>query len=303
VRSQAPDEVQVFDLVEVLKPPAPPIDQRGRRGRRAEGALARAEAAARGVSDARVPLVEVPTKRRPHVQLGVLWAGISGLAAWSGRPALGIWFGLAAGVAGAQIGRQWRKSGSAVRPIVPMLCAAAVPIAAIGGADTMAPALAAIAAVILLPALASRGRSGMEGAMATLVSALAPGLAAAGPVLARGLGRGPALALLAFAFAYDAGSYIVGSRSGWTWEGAAAGAIAIIPVTVVVATIAVFPAGSPSSSPWVLGAVAALLAPAGPIAARAVLPPNANEPPGLGRLDVLLVLGPVWAYTAAALLH
>ncbi len=53
-------------------------------------------------------------------------------------------------------------------------------------------------------------------------------------------------------------------------------------------------------SAWKLGVLAAVLAPIGPAAASLVLGDRRKRVPALRRLDVLVVLGPVWAIAAAA---
>jgi hypothetical protein len=51
-----------------------------------------------------------------------------------------------------------------------------------------------------------------------------------------------------------------------------------------------------------LGAIAAVALPLGPSAARALVP-RVGDVPGLGRLDSLLVAGPLWAWAASAVLR
>ena len=54
---------------------------------------------------------------------------------------------------------------------------------------------------------------------------------------------------------------------------------------------------------FALGVVAGTLAPLGPLAASALLGDRSAPAPALRRLDSLLLMGPVWAWVAAALLH
>jgi hypothetical protein len=106
-----------------------------------------------------------------------------------------------------------------------------------------------------------------------------------------------AFVLLALVFAYDAASFVVGTGSH-PWEGPVAGAVATLPVTLVVAAVLVNPFDG--SSPLWLGLAVMLGAPAGQFGAD-VLAGNV-EAPALRRLDSLLVAGPVWAWAAATLL-
>ena len=134
----------------------------------------------------------------------------------------------------------------------------------------------------------------------TVLVALAVGLAAAAPVLLRGLGLAAPLALLAFAAAHDMGAYLVGTGATATWEGPVAGIAAVACVTLFVAVLVPSFTGAGS---FALGVVAGTLAPLGPLAASALLGDRSAPAPALRRLDSLLLMGPVWAWVAAALLH
>jgi hypothetical protein len=56
------------------------------------------------------------------------------------------------------------------------------------------------------------------------------------------------------------------------------------------------------ASPWLLGLLAAALAPFGPLVGTLLLGEREARAPALRRLDSLLVLGPVWAAAALVLL-
>jgi CDP-diglyceride synthetase len=126
------------------------------------------------------------------------------------------------------------------------------------------------------------------------------GLSAASPVLLRGLGVAAPLALFAFAAAHDMGAYVVGTGAASDWEGPIAGIASILCVTLFVAVLVPSFRGA---SPFLLGLVAAVLAPLGPLAASVILGDREARAPALRRLDSLLLLGPVWAWLAAVLLH
>jgi len=111
---------------------------------------------------------------------------------------------------------------------------------------------------------------------------------------------GAALYLLACAALYDAGAYLVGTGASSAWEGPAAGVAALVPLTLLAALAFVPP--FEGASPLLLGALAAVLAPFGPVAGSALLGDRTAYAPALRRLDSLLVLGPIWAWCAAALL-
>jgi hypothetical protein len=136
----------------------------------------------------------------------------------------------------------------------------------------------------------------------TLLIAGLVGLAAAAPVLLRGRsshGAVVTLALCTYALVYDASAFLIGSDAGHAWEGPLAGLASIAAVTVAVAAILVPP--FKGASPWLLGFVAALTAPIGPALATILLGDSGARVPALRRLDSLLVLGPIWALLALAL--
>jgi len=135
----------------------------------------------------------------------------------------------------------------------------------------------------------------------TLVIGVPIGLAAASPVLVRSAGIMPALLLLGYAAAYDAGAYLIGTGAASAWEGPAAGVAAFVPLTIFVA-VAFIPPFS-GVEPLLLGLLAAVLAPIGPVAASALLGDRTADAPGLRRLDSLLLLGPTWAWCALIFLH
>jgi hypothetical protein len=134
----------------------------------------------------------------------------------------------------------------------------------------------------------------------TLGIALGIGLAAAAPVLVRGVGMTEAVVFVTLIGVYDASNYLVGSGAASAWEGPAAGAAFILAVTLAVAAVFVPPFRG--LSPWLFGFVTALLAPVGPYAASALLPEPKAKAPGLRRLDVWIVAGPIWAVFAVLLL-
>ena len=135
----------------------------------------------------------------------------------------------------------------------------------------------------------------------TYLIALPIGLASASPVLLRGIGLAAPFVLLAMAALYDAGAYLVGTGAASAWEGPAAGVAALVPVTIVVAVVLVPPFRG--ASPLLLGLVAAGLAPLGPLAGSILLGDRDARAPALRRIDSLLLLGPVWAWVAVALIR
>lgn len=237
--------------------------------------------------------------------LGGLWAAITGAALVTGPVVLGGWLALAAALAAAQAARSWKRDPGGRRPVPPAAaCAAGVTVVAAGlglipmiGAGMVAMVGAAGWATVAGTRREGDAASGADVAL-TLACAALPAVAVAGPVLLRGHGLVPALVLVVYALVYDASAYLIGAGSTRRWEGPLAGVASIGSVTLAVA--AIFPQLK-GAAPWELGALAAVLTPLGPAAASLVLGNRRARLPALRRLDSLVLLGPLWALAAAAL--
>jgi hypothetical protein len=247
------------------------------------------------------PLAVVPKSTRPHGRLGFLWVGLTVAAVLGGVATAGAWLGLCAGVAGMQTARVWR--GRNEKPLLSLAAgsAAALPVCAIWGLRGMTGAIVGAVVATLLARLFSVTKAPARDVGLTLAIGVVIGLAAASVVLLRSLDIQAPLLLLAFAAAYDAGAYLVGTGASSAWEGPAAGVATLIPVTMLSAVILVPP--FPDGSPLLLGLLAAVLAPCGPLVGSALLGERDASASALRRLDSLLVLAPVWAWVAAAFLR
>ena len=235
----------------------------------------------------------------PHGRLGVAWAAVTMAAAVGGPLWLAAWLALASGLAGAQVARSRRRVRSQVAVVVGGLGAMAVTATAAAGPWAAAVTTAALLTVALAGALSPGWRR--TGVPVAAAAAAVLGLAAAAPVLLRAeTGLVPVLVLLAFAMAYDAGNYLVGSGASSAWEGPAAGMAAVGTLTLVVAAVLVPPFRG--VTPWVLGGLAAVLAPLGPIVGTALQGRHQGRVPALRRLDSLILLGPLWSLAAVLLL-
>jgi hypothetical protein len=215
-----------------------------------------------------------------------------------------VWFTAAALVAAGNVCRIWRQQER--RPIAPVAVfgAAAFPVAAAFGWGYVLGVLALVvlASVVWDPAagaLHAPSRVPVSVPL-TIGVAVGIGLAAAAPVLVRGVGITEAVVFVTLVGVYDASNYLVGSGAASAWEGPAAGAAFILAVTVAVAAVLVPPFRG--VTPWIFGFLTAVLAPLGPYAASALLPEPKTRAPGLRRLDAWMVAGPVWALLAAWLL-
>ena len=242
----------------------------------------------------------MPDVDGPHVRLGLLWTLITFPLALAGPVFLAPWMALNALVAAGNVSRSFRRSGRpGPVPHVAVFGAALLPVAAVAGPL----GLGAAAVIVALVGVASARQPQQGRVMDLRLSVVVPvlvGLAAASPVVLRVDSVAPALVLLAFMCVYDASVYVVGSGTASAWEGPTAGAAFIAAVTLLVAAVFVPPFRG--VSPWLLGLLAALLAPIGPYVASALLSEPSFKAPGLRRLDSLLALGPLWAAVALLLL-
>jgi sulfur-carrier protein len=246
------------------------------------------------------PLAVLPTADRPHVRLGLAWTAVTVGVAIGGRIPLALWLGGAAAIAAAQVVRVWVARGERPISVFAVAGAAAMPLAAISGTGVLIQVTLALVVVTFVQRLRVATKAPFRDVALTVLVAMTLGLAAAAPVLLRGLGLAAPLALLAFAAAHDMGSYLVGTGATATWEGPVAGIAAVACVTLFVAVLVPSFTGAGS---FLLGVVAGILAPLGPLAASALLGDRSASAPALRRLDSLLLMGPIWAWVAAALLH
>ncbi|GAC1518164.1 MAG: hypothetical protein NVS1B12_09850 [Acidimicrobiales bacterium] len=254
--------------------------------------------------EVRPPLIPPPDLAGPKIVLGIVWASITAAALLAGPVVLGIWLAIVAGLAGTQAARSWKRiptrhplppaSGGAA--MVSVLGACFGPVGFAGAA-----AVALVGAAIWSTVVATQ-RSGANApggdVVLTVACAAVPALAAAGPVLLRGHGLVAALVLVIYALVHDASAFLIGAGARRPWEGPLAGVASIGSVTVAVA--AIFPQFK-GASPWELGILAALLTPLGPVVSGFVVGSHRARIPALRRLDSLVLLGPIWALAAAAL--
>jgi len=246
------------------------------------------------------PLAVVQKTSRPHGRLGLAWAVVVTAATVLGTGWLAGWLAIAAFAAASQAAMVWLARKERPLPVFAAATAAALPLAAISGLRAMNAVVVVAVVATLVARLAAPTKAPSRDVALTLVIGVAVGMAAASPVLLRDLGVHAPLFLLAIVATYDAGAYLIGTGASSPWEGPAAGVAALIPLTMFAAIFLVPPFDS--GAPILLGALGALLAPFGPVAASALLGDAGASAPALRRLDSLLILGPVWAWCAAAFL-
>jgi hypothetical protein len=246
-----------------------------------------------------------PPESGPHVRLGVAWGIGTMVAVLAGPLVLALWMAAAAAIAAAEVARTYR--GSSGRRQVPPAITAASAAAIVLGASAGWPAtvLVMLLVVVVLLAMASvpvaGGRLPVIDTTHTALVAEVIGLAAAAPVVARHHALIPAVVLVLMTMFYDSADYLVGSGANNAWEGPAAALASMAALTVAVAAVFVPPFRG--ATPWLLGGLAMVTAPLGPIVADRLLGPTSTPLGGYRRLDSLLVLGPAWAIAATFLLH
>lgn len=226
-----------------------------------------------------------------------------------------VWLAPAAGLAAGSAVRSWQggRAGSddkpagsrsrlgSVQPPVPLAAAAAALVtvaAAVGPLPAVAAAVFVVCGIVAGAAFGPLGRPDVARRAAIV---LLPALAAGGLILSRAQSTASGGALLAMACAYDSAAYLIGTDAKYSWEGPLAGLASIAALTILIAAILAPPFRG--DSPWILGCLAAVSAPLGPVVARYLVKDPSARVPALRRLDTLLLLGPVWAVAAAVLAH
>jgi hypothetical protein len=246
----------------------------------------------------------------PQVTLGILWAGITLFAAVKGPVWSALWLAPAAALAAASTLRTWShpaaRSDSKARaalartPVVAGAASAAIVLAAaVDVWAALSVAVLVIVGVVLAEVQGHAGSAGVPGPVRRALAVLLPAAAASGLVLARAQGMTEGIALVAVISVYDSAAYLMGTGARFAVEGPIAGMLSIGALTLFLAAVPPFD----GNTPWILGGMAAVLAPLGPILARRLIGDQSARVPALRRLDSLILLGPAWAAATALLLH
>jgi hypothetical protein len=240
------------------------------------------------------------------VGLGVVWAVTTVAAVYGGAIWLALWLAPVAALAAASTLRSWGGGRSRQRAaMIAAVVAAVITLAGLAGLWA-ATGVALLGAVVVAgPALLSRAPRGSErdgpGAWPRMAMAIGPAAGCAAAVVARTYGLDQALVLIGMVCIYDSAAYLIGTGANNSWEGPVAGVASIGALTLLVA--AVFFTPFRGNSPWILGALAAVLAPLGPVVARRFTADGDVRVPPLRRLDSLVLLGPAWVVGLRVLLH
>ncbi len=242
--------------------------------------------------------LQPPPATASRVALGVTLALALPAALVLGPVTVAVVMALLAGAASLETGVVRRRSGTAVVPALAGVTGAALPVAAVVSAGVLGAVIVAGVGVTVAAAAHLTGRSGPDtlASGGTAVAAwLLPGGAGAGVVLALDVEPGSVVALLVLAIVYDLGLLLVGAGATTRWEGPVAGAVGVAVAAFAVAVVPI-PPFDPTSI-LAFGALALVAIPAGPPAATLLLGAADADAPALRRLDSLLVVAPLWAWT------
>lgn len=233
-------------------------------------------------------LVYLPKPDGPHARLGVLWFIAACAACALGTIAVAVLFSVLAAVAAMQTVRAWADVGRKSSPIVCGVAAAVVPIAALAGPIGFGAGLIVATTVVVV--------SGVLGSnvLIGLRSTILPALAAGAVVLTGRTDMGALVVLLILISAYETGDYLMGSEAQSIFEGPLSGIAAVMVVTFAEAVFQIGPFETRAG--WVFGALVAVLAPLGALLASLLAPTSESAGPALRRLDVWLVVAPVWCW-------
>jgi hypothetical protein len=233
----------------------------------------------------------------PRVRVGFLWFLLLAGSLYLGLVALGVLYGLVAGVAATQVCREWRSVGRQPSRIVAGLGALAIPISAAW--SLVLPGLIALAVPVLAvaAALARRRRRTplLDAAGTTVRASVFHALGAAAVVVTFRASVAGAIILVVFVCAYEMGDYLVGTESASALIGPIAGMIAVGVFTFTVAVFQLSPFTEPLHA-VVFGALVAVLCPLSQLGSSLLLPAATAHAPALRRVDSLLLTGPAWVW-------
>jgi CDP-diglyceride synthetase len=280
----------------VATPEAPPVTEQ--EPEKVDAPRPAQDARARGWSLARFAVVY--DVDRPHGRIGLAWAAVTVAAVFAGKEALAAWLGLTAFVGASQTAAARRALDERPPPWLAALTALGPPVAAVFGGMQLVGAVLTGLALAFLVRTFTPPASPLRDVSTALLVGVATGTAAGSVVVTRELGMNPAFFLLACAAVYDVGAYLIGTGAGAAWEGPAAGMVGIVPVSILASVLLVPP--FPAGGPLLLGFLAVVLVPFGPLLATALVGDRELDAPGLRRLDSLLLLGPMWAWAATRLI-
>lgn len=239
----------------------------------------------------------------------MIWAAGTLATILAGAVWLAVWLAPVAALAAISSLRSWPAKTAAeqdaprngARPPIVLAgaSAAAVTLTATAGplAALVAGALVAGAFGLVIPVPARHG----PGRIRLVAIVLAPAAASVSLVLTRRQGLPECLVLAGMVTLYDSATFLIGTGARNRFEGPVAGLASIAALTLLVAAVLVPPFRG--ASPWILGLLAAVLAPVGPKMVAHLTGDARARVPALRRLDSLLLLGPAWFIGTSVLIH
>ncbi|MEX1216953.1 MAG: hypothetical protein WEA11_00370 [Acidimicrobiales bacterium] len=232
-------------------------------------------------------LAHLPKPDGPHARLGVLWFILACAACALGTAAVAVVFAVVSAVAAMQTVRAWDAFGKRSNPVLAGLFTAVVPIVALWGPIGFGAGLIVLVGAMILGSVVLH-----SDVVVGLRAALLPAVAAGSVVLIARADMGALVVLLVLVSVYEIGDYLMGSEAGSVFEGPLCGIAAVMVVTFAAAVLQLGP--FETGAAWVFGSLAAVLAPLGAPLASALAPSAQSSLPALRRLDVWLVVTPVW---------
>jgi hypothetical protein len=233
------------------------------------------------------------------VLTGLAWAGLLAAGAELGELALAAVLIPVAVVAAISVVRGMHRRQTVPVPTLAIAAGTAgvLPLVALGGPAAAVSVGAVFFVGLVAQVVVSSRRIGF--ALAVGLATLAPAVAAASVVAARGQGLSEVLTLLVAVCLYDMASFLMGTGPRGGVVGVLVGMISVGVLAVFVAAVVEPPFSG--RSPWILLGLVAVLAPIGVALASLICP--GRRLPALRRLDSLILAGPAWVMGVGLLLH
>lgn len=252
-------------------------------------------------TDAAPTLVErfvlMPQSRGREVRTGILWFGGFVVCAFIGPAAIALLIGSVSAVASLQSVRSWKLERVEVDRQVAALLPLVAAFASLIGVALAGFVLAfgAVVAVVVAMGAPDRRVPVLARAGTTMRCALLPTVLAISIVSMARTSTSALLVLLVFVSAFEIGNHLVGTDAGSVFEGPIAGIAAVLVITFTESTFQFGPFSSHAA--WLFGGMVAVVAPLGGPVAAAMVPRASEVGAALRRLDVWLVVAPLWCWS------
>ncbi len=246
--------------------------------------------------------VLMPQSQGREVRFGVAWFGGFVICAFVGPLAIAVLIGALCSVAALQSVMSWKQQRTEVdRPIAAVLPIAAALASLVGvGLAGLVLAFGTVLAVVLAMGAPGRRVGVFARAGITMRCCLLPAVVAISVVSMARTSTSALLVLLVLVSVYETGNHLVGTDAGSIFEGPIAGIAAVLVVTFTEATFQFGPFTTRAA--WLFGGLVAVAAPLGAPLAAAMVPRAADAGAALRRLDVWLLVAPLWCWSVWNLL-